>query len=152
MSVLYGTGPFKLVSYQTGVGVELAKNENYHGGEVKLDGIKYTFIDDPNTGVLEYQKGNIDVVYLDASLYPTYANGDLKDELYTFNPVGGYYLSLNVKDIPEVKVREAMTYAIDRDAICNSVLFGTATPNSNFLQDGLIGADDSAEQFAYDPE
>ena len=45
-----------------------------------------------------------------------------------------------------------MTYAIDRDAICNSVLFGTATPNSNFLQDGLIGADDSAEQFAYDPE
>ena len=152
MSVLYGTGPFKLVSYQTGVGVELAKNENYHGGDVKLDGIKYTFIDDPNTGVLEYQKGNIDVVYLDASLYPTYANGDLKDELYTFNPVGGYYLNFNVKDIPDVKVREAMTYAIDRDAICNSVLFGTAIPNSNFLQDGLIGADDSTEQFAYDPE
>lgn len=110
-----GTGPFKLVSYQTGVGVELAKNENYHGGDVKLDGIKYTFIDDPNTGVLEYQKGNIDVVYLDASLYPTYANGDLKDELYTFNPVGGYYLNFNVKDIPDVKVREAMTYAIDRE-------------------------------------
>ena len=62
MTVLYGTGPFKLVSYKTGVGVELTKNENYHGGDVKLDGIKYTFIDDPNTGVLEYQKGNIDVV------------------------------------------------------------------------------------------
>ena len=45
-----------------------------------------------------------------------------------------------------------MNYAIDRDAICNSVLFGTAIPNSNFLQDGLIGADDSTEQFAYDPE
>lgn len=73
MTVLYGTGPFKLVSYKTGVGVELTKNENYHGGDVKLDGIKYTFIDDPNTGVLEYQKGNIDVVYLDSSLYPTYA-------------------------------------------------------------------------------
>ena len=76
MTELYGTGPFKLVSYQTGVGVELVKNENYHGGEVKLDGISYTFIDDPNTGVLEYQKGNIDVVYLDSALYPTYANGE----------------------------------------------------------------------------
>ena len=35
---------------------------------------------------------------------------------------------------------------------CDSVLFGTAIPNSNFIQDGLIGADDSAEQFEYDPE
>ena len=152
MTVLYGTGPFKLVSYKTGVGVELTKNENYHGGDVKLDGIKYTFIDDPNTGVLEYQKGNIDVVYLDSSLYPTYANGELKDELYSFNPVGGYYLNFNVNEVKEVKVREAMTYAVDRKALCDSVLFGTAIPNSNFIQDGLIGADDSAEQFEYDPE
>lgn len=129
MTELYGTGPFKLVSYKTGVGVELAKNENYHGGDVKLDGIKYTFIDDPNTGVLEYQKGNIDVVYMDSALYPTYANGELKDELYSFNPYGGYYLSFNVKDIPEAKVREALTYAVDRKALCDSVLSGTASPH-----------------------
>ena len=45
-----------------------------------------------------------------------------------------------------------MTYAVDRKALCDSVLFGTAIPNSNFIQDGLIGADDSAEQFEYDPE
>lgn len=152
MTELYGTGPFKLVSYQTGVGVELAKNENYHGGDVKLDGIKYTFIDDPNTGVLEYQKGNIDVVYMDSALYPTYANGELKDELYSFNPYGGYYLSFNVKDIPEAKVREALTYAVDRKALCDSVLFGTASPASSFLQKGLIGAVDDAEQFDYNPE
>lgn len=152
MTELYGTGPFKLVNYQTGVGVELAKNENYHGGEVKLDGIKYTFIDDANTGVLEYQKGNIDVVYLDSALYPTYANGELKEELYSFNPYGGYYLSFNVNDIPEVKVREALTYAVDRKALCESVLFGTATPASNFLQTGLIGAVDDAPQFEYNPE
>ena len=152
MTELYGTGPFKLVSYKTGVGVELAKNENYHGGDVKLDGIKYTFIDDPNTGVLEYQKGNIDVVYMDSALYPTYANGELKDELYSFNPYGGYYLSFNVKDIPEAKVREALTYAVDRKALCDSVLFGTASPASSFLQKGLLGAVDDAEQFDYNPE
>lgn len=152
MTELYGTGPFKLVSYQTGVGVELAKNENWHGGDVKLDGIKYTFIDDSNTGVLEYQKGNIDVVYMDSALYPTYANGELKDELHSFEPFGGYYLAFNVNDIPEVKVREALTYAVDRKSLCESVLFGTATPASNFLQKGLIGAVDDLEQFEYNPE
>ena len=45
MTELYGTGPFKLVSYQTGVGVELARNDDYYGDVAKLDGIKYTFID-----------------------------------------------------------------------------------------------------------
>lgn len=152
MTELYGTGPFMLKSYQTGVGVELVKNPDWHNGDVKLDGIKYTFIDDSNTGLLEYQKGNIDVVYMDASLYPTYANSDIKDEIYTFEPFGGYYMSFNVKDIPEVKVREAITYAIDRTALCDSVLFGTATPASDFLQKGLIGYTDSLEQFEYNPE
>lgn len=149
---LYSTGPFKLVKYEQGVGVELAKNEEYHGNPVKLDGVKYTFIDDPNTGVLEYQKGNIDVVYLDSALYPTYANGELKDELYGFNPYGGNYLSFNQKDIPDPKVREALTYAINRKELCESVLFGTVTPASNFLQAGLAGANDKAEQFEYNPE
>lgn len=37
MTELYGTGPFKLVSYETGVGAELVKFDDYHGGEVNLD-------------------------------------------------------------------------------------------------------------------
>ena len=151
MTELYGTGPFKLVSYQTGVGVELARNDDYYGDVAKLDGIKYTFIDDTNTGVMEYEKGNIDVVYMDSATYPTYAE-KLKDELYGFNPVGGYYLAFNIKEIPELEVRQARTYAVDRTALCESVLFGTASPNSNFLQEGLIGSRDDMEQFEYNPE
>lgn len=149
---LYGTGPFMLENYTMGAGATLVKNPDWHGGEVKLDGIEYTFIDEPNTGILEYQKGNVDVVYMDSALYPTYANGELKDELYSFNPFGGYYLNFNVKDIPEKEVREAINYAVDREALCESVLFGTASPASNFIQEGLIGYNPDAEQYTYDPE
>lgn len=152
ISELYGTGPFKLVSYTNGVGAELTRFDDYHNGAPALDGIKYTFIDDPNTGVLEYQKGNVDVVYLDSALYPTYANGELKDELYSFQPIGGYYLSLNQNDVPEIKVREALNYAVDREALCNSVLFGTAAPASSFIPSGLIGYNAEAQQYTYDPE
>ena len=152
ISELYGTGPFKLESYQVGVGAELSKFDGYHGEPAKLDGISYTFINDPNTGVLEYQKGNIDVVYLDSSLYPTYAEGELKDEVHSFQPVGGYYISLNVKDVPEQKVREALNYAIDRESLCESVLFGTAQPASSILSSALIGYNPDAEQYKYDPE
>ena len=152
VTVLYGTGPFMLENYTMGAGATLVKNPDWHGGEVKLDGIEYTFIDEPNTGILEYQKGNIDVVYMDSALYPTYANGELKDELHSFNPFGGYYLSLNVNEIPEVEVREALNYAVDREALCDSVLFGTASPASSFIQEGLIGYNPDAEQYTYDPE
>lgn len=153
MTELYGTGPFKLESYQTGVGVELVKNEDYHGGEVKLDGVSYTFIDEAITGINAYKAGNIDVVYMDTTLYPTFAeDAEIKDEMYSFSPVGGYYLSFNSKKITDVKVREALNYAMDREALCSGPLFGTAVPNSNFLQAGLIGSDADAEQFEYNPE
>ena len=153
MTELYGTGPFKMVSYEAGVGVELVKNEEYHGGEVKLDGIKYTFIDEPITGINAYKAGDIDVVYMESTLYPTFANdSEIKDEMYSFSPVGGYYLGINSNKIPEKEVRQALNYAMDRKALCEGPLFGTAVPNSNFLQAGLIGANTEAEQFEYNPE
>ena len=153
MTELYGTGPFKMVSYEAGVGVELVKNEEYHGGEVKLDGISYTFIDEPITGINAYKAGDIDVVYMESTLYPTFANdAEIKDEMYTFSPVGGYYLGINSNKIPEKEVRQALNYAMDRKALCEGPLFGTAVPNSNFLQAGLIGANAEAEQFEYNPE
>ena len=153
MTELYGTGPFKMVSYQTGVGVELVKNEEYHGGEVKLDGIKYTFIDEPITGINAYKAGDIDVVYMESTLYPTFAeDAAIKEEMYSFSPVGGYYLGINSNVITEKEVRQALNYAMDRNALCQGPLFGTAVPNSNFLQAGLIGANPEAEQFEYNPE
>jgi len=153
MTEFCGTGPFKVDSYQTGVGVELSKHENYHGGEVKLDGISYSFIDEPHTGILEYKKGNIDVVYMESTLYPEFASDpELSEEMYSFSPVGGYYLGINSKVIDDVLVRQAMSYAMDRKGLCEGPLFGTAVPNSNFLQEGLIGANPEAEQFEYNPE
>lgn len=43
MQVLYGTGPFKMDSYQSGVGVVLSRFDDYHGG-CELDGLDYKFI------------------------------------------------------------------------------------------------------------
>ena len=153
MTELYGTGPFKMVSYEAGVGVELVKNEEYHGGEVKLDGISYTFIDEPITGINAYKAGTQAMYGKSLHEYPTFAeDAEIKDEMYSFSPVGGYYLGINSNVITEKEVRQALNYAMDRKALCEGPLFGTAVPNSNFLQAGLIGANAEAEQFEYNPE
>ncbi|RGZ01627.1 ABC transporter substrate-binding protein [Clostridium sp. AM58-1XD] len=152
-TVLIGTGPFKMDSYTTSVGCDISRFDDYHGEKAKLDGVHFKFIEDVNTQVMEYQKGNVDYTDLDTSLYPVYANNpQLKDQIHGFQPVGGYSMSFNVKTISDPKVREAISLSIDRQAICESILHGTATPASSYIPDSLIGHDDSLEVFPYDPE
>ena len=153
MQVLYGTGPFKLDSYQTGVGATLSRFDDYHGDVAKLDGVDYKFIEDVNTQVLEFQKGNVDYVDVDPSIYPVYSsNPDMKDKMHGFQPTGNYSLSLNVKTFPDAKVREAIALSIDRKSICESILHGTATVPTSYIPAGIIGHDDTLPEFEYNPE
>lgn len=152
LKTLIGTGPFKLDSYTAGSGAEFSKFSDYHGGAVKIDKISYKFIEDPNTQVLEYQKGNVDFVDLDNSLYPVYStNATLKDQIHSFQQAGGYYFNFNVKTIKDPKVREAISLAVDRKSICDSVLHGTASVPTSFIPSSLIGHDSNAKPFSYDP-
>jgi ABC-type transport system substrate-binding protein len=150
--VLIGTGPFKLDSYTTGSGAELSAFADYHEGAPKIGKISYKFIEDANTQVLEYQKGNIDFLDLDNALYPVYANTPkIKDEMHFFQAQGGYYFNFNVKTISDPKVREAIALSIDRKSICDSVLHGTASVPTSFIPKGLIGHSDTAKEYEYDP-
>lgn len=150
---LIGTGPFKFDSYTPGVGVEISRYDDYHGNLAKLDGVSYKFIEDSNTQVMEYQKGNIDYVDVDINMYPVYeADPVLKEQMHMYQPIGGYFMTFNVKTISDPKIRQAISMAIDRQAICESIFHGTAKPATSFIPAGIIGHDDSLEAFAYDPE
>lgn len=150
---LIGTGPFKFENYTQGTGVTLLKNDSYHNYEVKIDEIDYKFIQDSNTQVMEYQKGNIDVMQLDSALYPTYANDPkLKAEMRSFTPYGLVFLTLNNKKLDNPKVKEALSYAIDRESICKDLLYETATPATTFIPKGLLGYNENATPYEYNPE
>lgn len=153
LTTLIGTGPFKLQSYSQGLEAVLVKNEEYHGETAKLDEVDFKFIQDPNTQVMEYQKGNIDVLQLDAALYPTFANNEaVKADMHSFTPYGLVFLTINNKEISDVKVREALSYAIDREAICKDLMYGTATPATTFIPKGLLGYNAEAPAYEYNPE
>lgn len=153
LTTLVGTGPFSLKEYKQGETVVVVKNETYHGAEPKLDEVDFKFIQDPNTQVMEYQKGNVDVMQLDPALYPTFANNEeIKKDMHSFSPYGLVFLTMNNKKIADPKVREALSYAIDRKTICNDLLYGTATPATTFIPKGLLGYNEDAPEFAYDPE
>ena len=65
---------------------------------------------------------------------------------------GCYSLTVNSKTYDDPKVREAIALSIDRKAICDSILHGTATVPTSYIPAGIIGHDDSLPEFEYDPE
>lgn len=152
-TVLYGTGPFKMTSYVAGQGIEMERFDDYHGDKTKLDGISFKFVDDLNTQVMEFQKGNCDFVMLDTGQYEAVnQNAQVKDKMHSFNPIGLVYLSPNNETYTNSKIKEALSYAVNRDAICNDLLSGAATPAKSFIPKGLLGYNDSLPAYEYNPQ
>lgn len=155
ITTLIGTGPYKLESNNQDTGVTLVKNENYHDGIPNLDEIQVKYIDDINTQLLEYEKGNIDVVALDATLYKNYAENDnFKDEVNEYHPLGTTFLNINNEDevLGNAMVREALSYAVNREEIANYLLNGTVTPAKAFLNPNIPGYNQEAKDYEYSIE
>ena len=148
---LIGTGPYVIVENDDLTKVVMEPNKNWHGGTPNLDRLEIIYIDDNSTKMMEYEKGNIDMCDLSTSLLDQYQNSDIKDEITQITPLGTYFMSIKVSDpaLDDAKVREAISLAIDRDAICKSVLNGAAEPATSFLNPGVPGHDDSLAPYEY---
>ena len=150
---LIGTGPFALDHYTGGVDCTIRKFSGYHGTPAKLDIVNFKFISDYSAQILEYQKGTVDMLEIDSTLYAACVEDEqLKKEMYSYQRQGSQFLLFNVKEIPDVRVREAITYAIDRKAICEEIMHGMAVPAASFIPRGIIGYDESAEVYEYNPD
>lgn len=151
---LIGTGPYVIVENDEQTKVVMEPNDNYHGGTPNLDRLEIVYIDDYNTKMMEYEAGNIDMCDLDKSLLDQYQNSDIKDEITQITPLGTYFLSIKVTDpaLDDARVREAISLAINREELCETVLNGAAEPASSFLNPGVPGHDDSLEPYEYNIE
>ncbi|WIF94071.1 peptide ABC transporter substrate-binding protein [Caminicella sporogenes] len=128
-------GPFKLVEYKAGDKLVLAKNENYwRADEVKLDKIIASMIVDQSTTLTAYESGELDAI----DNMPTQEIPRLQAEDPTFTilpQIGTYYYIFNVNKEPvnDVRVRRALTLAIDRKAIVETVTKAGQIPATGFV-------------------
>jgi peptide/nickel transport system substrate-binding protein len=149
-----GTGPFKVTKMDLDNGVVTERFEDYHGDKQPLDGIEFIFIEDPNTRRMEYESGNIDIMTLDAMLYPEYSKSRLAPEIGSYAPIGIIFVDPNVKSefLGDVRVREAVSLAIDRRALADDLMKGTAIEARSFLPKGMVGYDDKVAPYKRDVE
>ncbi|WP_102144653.1 ABC transporter substrate-binding protein [Mycobacterium hubeiense] len=133
-----GTGPFAFASQRSGDSIVLKANPGYWAGAPKVSGVTFRFISQPSTALSALQAGEID--WTDS--IPTQRVAQLQgDDSITLavTPSNDYwYLALNQAREPwnDVRVRQAIAYGIDRDAIVAATSYGTATANQLAIPKG----------------
>ncbi len=148
-----GTGPFRFESWERGQQVTLTRNEDYWGRAASVDEVIVRTIPDGNARLQALQSGDIDG-------YDLVAPGDvegLEAEGFTIAdraPFNILYLGFNqaVPELKDVRVRQAIAHAIDRDALISQSLPEGTTPATQFMPDLVVGYDEDVTQYPYDPE
>jgi len=150
---LIGTGPYKFQSNDPNTQAVLVKNENYHGGDVKLDEIDVVFYSDPSTKLLAYENGDIDACDLISTQLSQYQD-TYGSEISVYYPLGTCFLSLNLdyEPLKDVNVRKAISLAINRQELVDYVLDGAGIPATTYLNPAIPGHDDSLPIYEYNLE
>lgn len=161
-----GNGPFMMDGkWEDGQYVKVKTFADYYGEKPKIDSVLFKIHKDPKTAWTEFQAGNLDVTDIQQGQYKQTISeyGEAKDG-YTANPkeqaitgpqLATYYIVVNNTrpQLDNVKVRKALSYAINRQAICDTVFEGSRVPATGIVPKGIGGFQENAwEACQYDVE
>jgi len=153
-----GTGPFKFVSWERDVMVKFEKFKHYwEKGKPYLDGIEYHIIADPMTQLGAFKKGE---QHIAADIAPKDAHELKASGRHKLSSISGQYHAISGDGInpdsvwANLKVRQAMMYAIDRKSIAEAVGYGfwTVTPRNQLALPGGWADNPDVEGYPYDPK
>jgi peptide/nickel transport system substrate-binding protein len=150
-----GTGAYRFAEWQSNTKVTVERNPAYWDGSPKLQAVIFRPITDANTRVTEMLAGGLDLM---VEVPP--------DAVAVFQRAGTFKLSeqvgphlwfliLNTREPPfsDKRVRQAVNYAIDKQALVTNVLQGTATVATSVVPAAFEWAyDDTLKPYPYDPD
>lgn len=151
-----GTGPFVFQRWAQGEEIVLTRNPQYwEAGRPYLDGVHYQLSFDPSTALVKLEHGEVDVLgdgVPSADLARVQADPKLERLLHSQPLVATSYLFMNVRMKPfnDVKVRRALSWAIDRDRLVD-LQAGQAKSLWQFYPEGLPGHEAGKVYYGYDP-
>lgn len=149
-----GSGPYRFVSWRRGVEVVLERNPDYWRVTPQVERLIYRPIIEDQARLSALEAGEIDLaVNLPPDDLPRLRN----DANFTFAEQAGmhtWYVVFNVTKEPfdDARVRQAVAFAVDRQAIVDAILGGTGVLAKNFLPPVVWGYTDDVADYPYDPE
>lgn len=150
-----GTGPFKFASWTFNDQLVLTRNDDYWMEPTALPGVVIKVIPDTETQTMMFESGGIDIMDLD---YVTDAIDRFletyPDQIVSGPRVGITYLTMNynIEPFNNLKVRQAVQMAIDKQAILDALYGGRGQIEHGIFPHGLIGFNENQTRIEYDPE
>ena len=149
-----GNGPFNITRIEQDLLIAFEPNEQYWDGAPQIGGLEYIYQSDRSVALEAYRAGQLDIMQPDPSQLPALkADPELSEELLIYSGATTFNLSFNLTREPftDQKVREAFSYAFDRETYCEIIRNGDCTPTLSWVPEGIPGAITS-DQFGFDPE
>ncbi len=145
-----GTGPYKFVEWVQGDHITLERNPDYWGDEPQIAKVTYNFAEDSGARLSGLLSGQYDLI---TNLSPD----DIGSAPNSASVLGQEHpvMILNARDgvTADVRVRQALNYAIDKDTMVKNLLDGYAQPDAcQILSPSIPGYNSSLQPYPYDPD
>ena len=153
-----GTGPYVLESWTQDQQIVLQANPNYWGGEPEVDTYIIKTIPEAATRVAELINGTVDIIYDVNFEYIPMLEGDSNVRVENKITRRVCYIAFNTCDwsptqaLKDVRVRQAINYAVDKEAIIENIMGGFAGNLPTIWRKDFPGYDASVTGYTYDPE
>lgn len=149
-----GTGAFKFLNWIPDDRVVAEANESYFRGVPKIKRVVWKLMPDVNARLDALKDGEVDII---TGIDPKVANhfdGEPGIHLLRMRDTTSYTFFLNCMRGPfkDIKVRQAINFAVDKTAIINSIFDGSGYALSSFIGPLHFGFDDQVEPYPYNPE
>jgi peptide/nickel transport system substrate-binding protein len=148
-----GTGPFRFVDWVRGDHITLAANTSYWGGRPSVDQAIIRVITDNAARFFELQTANIDMMEFPNPDDVRVAQNNPALQVLFRPSLNVAYIDFNefLQPFNDLRVRQALAEAINRQAIVDSLYGGTAVVARQMLAPGMLGYNDDLQPIAYDP-
>lgn len=149
-----GTGPFVLRRYDKDTQIRFDANPDYYDGRAKFDHLVYVITKDSAVRLQKLKAGECQLSISPKPQEIAAIKADPNLKLAQTPGVSTGFIAFNTskKPLDNVDVRRALSLAINKKAIFDSVFQGSAIPANTLLTPGMIGFDPSVPGYGYDPE
>ena len=149
-----GTGPFKFDSWVRNDRITLVRNEDYWGDKAKLDELIIRPIADNAARLQALQTGEIQGYDLVEPQDIATIEGDSDLQIIDRPAFNVAYVGFNIAKKPtdDIKVREAIAYGLDRQAVVDNFYSGRGVVATQFMPPEVVGYADDVPEYTYDPE
>lgn len=151
-TIAVGTGPYKLTEWLFGSAVKLEQFADYWGEAAKLPKIEFKIVKEASVRLIDLETGNVDIAYGIAPADVAKLRDNPGLQLVRGVNLSSAYIGINVtKDKPtnDVRVRQALAYAMDLPSIIETIYQGIGTQMTGPINELIFGYNPDLEPYEY---